>query len=47
VNKDPLLEIEKIPIRNILVNEQMMKRFHEKEAEQVTTPFIMILAGKD
>lgn len=47
MNKDPLLEIDRIAVRNLIVNEQSMKRFHSKEAEQTATPFIMILGGKD
>jgi len=47
INNDPLVENKKIPIRNLVVNEQSFKRFREKEAEKVNTPFIMILSGKD
>ena len=47
INNDPLVENKKIPIRNLVVNQQSFKRFREKEADNVTTPFIMILGGKD
>lgn len=47
INNDPLVENKKIPIRNLVVNEQSLKRFREKEADNVTTPFIMILGGRD
>ena len=47
INNDPRVENKKIPIRNLVVNEQSFKRFREKEAEKVSTPFLMILGGKD
>ena len=42
---DPLLEFSRISVRNILLNEEIMKKFHEKEIDKVTLPFIMILGG--
>jgi hypothetical protein len=47
INMDEMVENKKIAINNIFLNEHMLKKFHEKEADQVTTPFIMILGGKD
>ena len=44
---DPLVEANQIRVRNLIVNDRMMRRFHEKEADQVTTPYIMILGGRD
>jgi alpha-beta hydrolase superfamily lysophospholipase len=41
------LEVDKIPVRNLVVNESAIRRFQQKEAENVTTPFLMILGGRD
>ena len=47
INSDPLVENKSIPVRNLVVNEESFRRFREKEAEKFSTPFIMILGGKD
>ncbi len=33
INSDPLVENRTMRVRNIIVNDRMLKRFHEKEAE--------------
>lgn len=47
INSDPLLEAKKIAVRNLIVNDSSLKNFHSREAENVKTPFIMILGGRD
>ena len=45
--KDPLVESNRIAIRNILLNTESLKKFHESEMDKVMMPFIMILGGQD
>jgi alpha-beta hydrolase superfamily lysophospholipase len=45
--KDPLLEVKSVAIRNIVLNKEAMTKFHGEEVQNITTPFIMILGGKE
>lgn len=41
------MEIKKISVNNIVVGDEMMRVFREKEQDKVQTPLMMILGGKD
>lgn len=44
---DPLYVGGSMCCHNILKSDQNLKYFHEKVADKVKTPFMMILAGRD
>lgn len=44
---DPLYTGTKISVSSILLNEKLIQQFNETVADKVSTPFLVLLAGKD
>lgn len=41
------MEFQKITLKSVMLNSDMIRKFNEKEVDKVNTPFLMILGGQD